>query len=208
MAFTGFLQKVSFLLIGLLFCFYASAFAEHSAIDQKFNTFPHLTDTEFSTLSIDHSSLFAGTMASDAPRYEYYAMASDSDVVQGGTPVQQNRRSSLEKWHKYLGYGTILMAGITAVTNSEEDTHETAAYVTAAGALSTLATGFAAHRQRFSLDEGLFTRDNLHIALGTLGAAILTTAVVIADDGRESSHSGMGVTGGVLMTLGVIDIAW
>jgi len=208
MVWTSYLQKISFLLIALLLCLSSAIFAGNTGAGQGGIATNPLLDSGFSELSIDHSNLFATTTTNDARHYELYAMASDSSSAPGGTSYQKNGRSSLEKWHKYLGYGTVLLAGITAVTSSEEDTHESFAIATAAGALSTVATGFAAHRQRFDTDEGLFTKDNLHIALGTLGAAILTTAVVIADDGRESSHSGMGVTGGVLMTLGVIDIVW
>ncbi|PLX89040.1 MAG: hypothetical protein C0618_02670 [Desulfuromonas sp.] len=116
--------------------------------------------------------------------------------------------SSLQRWHKYLGYGTVLLAGTTAATKSNESLHESLAYATAAGALSTVVTGMAGHGHRFDLSEGLFTRDNLHIAMGTLGAVLLTTGVAIADDGKESSHSGLAVGGGALMTLGIIDIVW
>ena len=48
----------------------------------------------------------------------------------------------------------------------------------------------------------------MHIIAGTIGAVALTTAVAIADDGEESSHSGLGVAGGVIMTLAIIDIEW
>lgn len=119
-----------------------------------------------------------------------------------------DRGSAMESWHKYLGYGTVIMAGITAASNSDEDFHESAAYVTAAGALSTLLTGYMAHGDRFDTSQGIFSEENRHILMGTLGAVLLTTAVAIADDGEESSHSGLGVSGGILMTLGIIDIKW
>lgn len=157
-------------------------------------------------LAIDHSRLFAGYQDREA---RHYAMASGgSGSSPGYAAAERKRADRLEVWHKYLGYGTVLLAGITAATNSQESFHEGAAYATAAGALSTVLTGYLAHRDRFDTGQGLLTRDNLHIALGTLGAVILTTAVAIADDGEESSHSGLGVTGGVLMALGVIDIKW
>jgi len=114
----------------------------------------------------------------------------------------------LESWHKYLGYGTVLMAGVTAASNSNEGFHKTAAYVTAAGALSTLLTGYMAHGEQFNLSEGIFSEPNRHIILATLGATLLTSAVVMAANDDESGHSGLAISGGVMMTLGIIDIKW
>jgi hypothetical protein len=122
--------------------------------------------------------------------------------------VEKRKYNDIEKWHKYFGYGTILMAGLTAISSSNESFHEATAYLTAGGAVSSVVTGYLAHSSRFDMKNGLFADDNLHIILGTLGAAILTTAVITADGGDESSHSGMGITGGALMTLGLIKIKW
>jgi len=121
---------------------------------------------------------------------------------------KKRQNSNVEKWHKYLGYGTILMAGVTTVSSSNESFHEAAAYLTAGGAVSSVVTGYMAHSSRFDMKKGLFADDNLHIILGALGAAILTTAVITADGGDESSHGGMGIAGGTLMTLGLIKIKW
>jgi hypothetical protein len=139
--------------------------------------------------------------------YTLYAMNHASEEPARFTE-RPKRDAALQNWHKYLGYGTIVLAGLTAVTNSNEDVHEPLAYLTAGGALSTVLTGYLAHGDRFDTSQGLLSRDNLHIVLGTVGAAILTTAVVIADGGKESSHSSLGVAGGILMTLGVIEIKW
>ncbi len=123
--------------------------------------------------------------------------------------ITENRQNNdIEKWHKYFGYGTILMAGLTAISSSNESFHEAAAYMTAGGAVSSVVTGYFAHASRFDMENGFFADDNFHIILASLGAAILTTAVITADGGDESSHSGMGITGGALMTLGLIKIKW
>lgn len=110
--------------------------------------------------------------------------------------------------HKYLGYGTILLSGISAVSSSDEDFHEAAAYATAVAALGTVLSGYMAHSDRFDPADGYFTKGNRHIWIGMLGAALLTTAVLIADDGEEGSHAALGISGGALMTLSVIDIKW
>jgi hypothetical protein len=137
-----------------------------------------------------------------------YAMNDSSNASAGDPRKKEQHHPAIGKWHKYLGYGTILMAGVVAVSSSSESFHEAAAYLTAGGAVSTVLTGYLAHSSRFDMDNGLFADDNLHIILGTLGAAILTTAVVIADGGDESSHSGLGIAGGALMTLGIVKIVW
>lgn len=194
------------LIILLQFAFCGSAvYAE--TVEQRF--YPQefsLLGTQDDWQEIDYTQSFAGT-----PRHEsrHFAMSDGSaSKARQTTPRRHSSWDDLSTWHKYLGYGTVLMAGVTAATNSQESFHESAAYVTAAGALSTLLTGYLAHGHRFDMSQGLFSRDNLHIALGTLGAVVLTTAVAIADDGEEGSHSGLGVAGGVMMTLGVIDIKW
>ena len=202
------LNKILLLSALQLLLFSLSAFAGTAQPDTKYLSHNSLMTAEIAELSIDHSQLFANSQATAFDQNQLYAMASGTSNNQGSSATHHKRGASLETWHKYLGYGTILLAGITAVSNSEENFHESAAYATAAGAISTVVTGYLAHGQRFDTHQSLLSRDNLHIVLGTLGAAILTTAVAIADDGKESSHSGLGVTGGVLMTLGVIDIKW
>lgn len=122
---------------------------------------------------------------------------------------------SLDSTHKYLGFGTVALAGATAVSNGDIDIHEPLAYATAAFAVSTVLTGFLAHHERFDLSEGLFSQDNLHIVAATVGAIALTAAVFMAadsydeeDDSVDKAHIGLGVTGGVLMTLAIVDIEW
>lgn len=199
-------HKIALMIVGLLF-FSSSQVCAGSATPAQSDLWQgRLAGNSLAGLSIDHSQLFAGSTGSAAAPV-HYALATGSAGTAGGSEPQQ-RGASLERWHKYLGYGTVLMAGVTAVSHSDEDFHEGAAYVTAAGALSTLLTGYLAHGERFDTEAGLLSRDNLHIALGTLGAVLLTTAVAISDDGEEGSHSTLGVTGGVLMALGVIDIKW
>ena len=115
---------------------------------------------------------------------------------------------SLERSHKYLGFGTVALAGMTAATGGDNDAHKSLAGATAACALTTVLTGYLAHSDRFDKSEGFFSKENRHIIAATAGAALLTTAVLIADDGKEKSHAGLGATGGILMTIAIIDIKW
>jgi hypothetical protein len=193
------------MLIIQLVLFGSLALAGTEATQQPLSSQEVLLGDGLGELTIDHSQLFADLQAKES---RLFAMASSSGSNQDYSAAKRRGGDCMATWHKYLGYGTVLLAGVTAATSSQESFHEGAAYATAAGAVSTVLTGYLAHRDRFDTGDGLLTRDNIHIALGTLGAALLTTAVAIADDGEESSHSGLGVTGGVMMALGVIDIKW
>jgi ammonia channel protein AmtB len=113
-----------------------------------------------------------------------------------------------EKIHKYLGYSTILLVGMAAITSSNESLHYASAYTATGTALATCFTGYYEYRDRFDLDEGLFADDNLHIILGTLGTLGVATAIAIADSGEEKSHAGIGITGGTSMLISVIVIKW
>ncbi len=112
------------------------------------------------------------------------------------------------KVHKYLGFSTILLAGVAAVTSSTKSLHYGAAYATTGAALATCFTGYYEYRDRFDLGNGLLDEDNLHILLGTLGTLGVATAVAIADSGENKSHAGIGITGGASMMVSVIVIKW
>ncbi len=116
--------------------------------------------------------------------------------------------STWGQFHKYAGYTTAVLAGATAISSSNEDFHEAVAYATAAAALTTITSGIMEYRDRLDLSAGLFAEDNRHILTGALGALLLVTAVVIADDGEEGSHSTLGIAGGALMGVALIDIKW
>ncbi len=122
--------------------------------------------------------------------------------------------------HKYFGFGTIVLAAATAATKpgnvDDVELHEGLAYATAACALTTVLLGTAEHRERFDLSDGLFTRDNVHIMLGTIGAIALTAGVLAAagsydDDGDKmeiDTHAGLAIAGAAIMTIAIIDIEW
>ena len=112
------------------------------------------------------------------------------------------------KAHKYLGYTTILLAGIAAVSSGNKDVHYGAAYSAVAAAAGTVFTGYMEHGDRFTFEDGLFTEDNSHILLGTIGALGCAAAVILADSDGGHGHNGIGVFGGAAMALSVITIKW
>jgi hypothetical protein len=110
--------------------------------------------------------------------------------------------------HAYLGYATVLLAGVTAVSSGSKHFHWGAAYATAGTAALTVTTGALAHGRRFTLEDGLFTQDNTHILLGTIGAAACIAAVFMADSDGGGGHAGTGIFGGAAMALSVVTIRW
>ena len=138
-------------------------------------------------------------------------------LLLGALPVTASAggKFTLDKAHKYLGFGTVALAGATAASNGEVDIHESLAYATAAFAISTVLTGYLSHRDRFDTSDGFFTKDNTHIMLGTVGAILLTTGVLLAadsfdedNDSVSGGHAGLAIGGGVLMTIAIVDIEW
>jgi len=94
--------------------------------------------------------------------------------------------------HKYLGIGTVVLAGLTAMSAPEgcEDnctgtqpprdrngTHAQLAKATVAMAAATIATGLYAHWDDFSLEDGWSDPDNLHVLLAVAGATLMAYAV-------------------------------
>ncbi|MDY6988252.1 MAG: hypothetical protein SWQ30_09365 [Thermodesulfobacteriota bacterium] len=114
---------------------------------------------------------------------------------------------SFGRLHKYLGYGTVLLAGIAAVSSGSRSVHYGAAYAATGTALATCLTGYIEYSDRFNLEDGLLSGDNAHIMLGVLGTIGVATAVTIADS-SESSHKHPGGAGGVSILLSVVSIKW
>lgn len=126
--------------------------------------------------------------------------------------------------HKYLGLGTVVLAGLTMVTNPGEGceqncvpnaprdvngVHGQLGKATAAMAIATVATGLISHWDDFSLEDGWSDPDNLHVLLGAAGAALLAYGVQKA--GSQStgtvSHAGIAEAGALGMLV-AIKLTW
>ncbi|MEN8246078.1 MAG: hypothetical protein ABFS43_14390 [Thermodesulfobacteriota bacterium] len=107
--------------------------------------------------------------------------------------------------HKYLGWGTLLLACVTAVTGSDSSLHHNSALAATAFGLGTAATGYYEYSDYFDTDEGLSTY-NLHIVLGTIGAIGFATEAVIAS--TDSGHGGIGIGSAVAMGLAFAIVIW
>jgi hypothetical protein len=123
------------------------------------------------------------------------------------TATQSNPKVSLDmgSLHKYLAYGTLVLAGVAATTGSESSTHHSAAIGASSLAVLTAATGFYEYGDMFDMDEGL-SAANVHIVLGTLGAIGFAAEAAIASSG--ASHGGLGIASAAAMGAACIVILW
>ena len=121
------------------------------------------------------------------------------------TPLKEAGRG-LIRVHKISGYGALLLGGLAAFSSGSKSIHYAAAYgATGLGAVACI-TGLKLYGPHIRLNTGLFNQANRHWMLGTLGAALCAAAVISADNGNLGGHSGLGIGGGVLMTVSVLSL--
>ncbi len=156
---------------------------------------------------------YASSDLFDLP-YNQTLLDDDSFYFQHGTPISNIQAASFSGantsldmgfLHKYLGYGTLFLAGVAGLTGSESSAHHYSALGAATLGVMTLASGYYEYGDMFELDEG-FSTYNLHIALGTLGAIGFVTEAIIA--GTGSSHGGLGIGSAAIMGAALIVIVW
>ncbi|MFZ5524231.1 MAG: hypothetical protein ACOY9D_09160 [Pseudomonadota bacterium] len=129
------------------------------------------------------------------------------------------------KAHQYLGLGTVLLVGLTALSAPDEDcenncpaaspprqtsgtTHTRLARTAAALAAATVTTGLLYHWDDFHLEDGLSDPDNQHAMLGAAGALLMLYAVnKSAKSAVPTSHAGYAELGGVAMAV-AIKLTW
>ncbi len=125
------------------------------------------------------------------------------------------------KAHKYMGLGSLLLAGLTVLTapddddegvvagapaaeSSDDSLHQGLANGALALGLGAVASGLIYHLDDISWDNGITDPDNLHMLLGLLGVAGYAAAVA---NGGEGGHSTAGIVGGLSM-IGAIKLEW
>ena len=152
----------------------------------------------------DSTKLFSST---DTTPFDgtYFEHATPVASIKSAT--QSNPLASLDmgSLHKYLAYGTIVLAGVAASTGSDSSTHHSAAIGASALAVMTAATGYYEYGDMFDMDENL-SAANIHIVLGTLGAVGFAAEAVIASTG--GGHGGLGIASAAAMGAACIIILW
>jgi hypothetical protein len=122
------------------------------------------------------------------------------------------------KIHQYLGVGTAVLAGAAFITHPHptdpnaprlvNGTHAQLAKATVAMAAATVAAGLLTHWDDFSLEDGWSDPDNLHVLLGTAGAALMAYAVnKSANSSTPVSHATMSELGALSMIV-AIKLTW
>jgi hypothetical protein len=93
--------------------------------------------------------------------------------------------------HKYLGLGSIALAGLTLLSPKEENgPHEYFARGAAALGVAAVATGIYAHWE--DVDARWSNPDTQHAVLGALGALGILAAVAKGGKGDHAAYGGIG----------------
>ena len=117
----------------------------------------------------------------------------------------ESHNVNLRSAHKYLGYATAALAGVTAATSSSAGVHQTAGYITAGLSLITTAIGFYEYGEYFDLDEG-FSGYNMHMILET--AATIGFMATAALQSEKGAHAVIGGVSTAMMILPIFVVHW
>lgn len=116
-----------------------------------------------------------------------------------------SRAPDMGKIHKYLGYGTLILAVGAAISSSNKDVHEPMGYTAATAATLTCISGFMEYSDYFDTDEG-FSTYNIHIVSGVAATAGFIVTAILGAGGDD--HGGIGGGSTVLMAVPVIILKW
>ena len=107
--------------------------------------------------------------------------------------------------HKYLGYGTVALAALAAVTNSSHEIHRAASYAATWLAGATCATGFAGYGNVINLTDGIST-DDFHAVAGIVGTAAFVATLILAEADKDSGHGGIGAASAAALGISVVAV--
>jgi hypothetical protein len=105
--------------------------------------------------------------------------------------------------HKYLGYGTLLMAAAAGVSGGDNGFHKSAGVGAAVLGVAACGTGFYAYDNYFDLNEG-FSWHNIHIVLGALATAGFVAVAASAISNDDNSHAGLGIGSTALVVIPIL----
>lgn len=173
--------------------------------------------------------LSTGYVKNDEP---FRLAANEADVLvrkQDSTmpPAQETKFEepmfSGGKIHQYLGLATVGAAAATFATHfhpcegpscgsqpprKTHGTHANLGRATALLAVATVASGLLAHWDDFHAEDGITDPDNLHVALGVTGAALMTYAInKSARSTVPTNHAAMAELGALSMVV-AIKLTW
>lgn len=142
--------------------------------------------------------------------------------VTSSTPKAEFEPSffTADNLHQYAGWTTLALVAGAALSAPGEGceancppnpaprqtngTHAKIAKAAAAMAAFTVVDGLLTHWDDFHMEDGFSDPDNLHVMLGTVGAAMMMYAVnKSANSTKPVSHAGIAELGGVAMAVAV-----
>ena len=139
------------------------------------------------------------------------AHAADAEAAPSALPAEAFKPTGItgSDVHKYLGLGTVVLLGLTAVTSPHSEcksdcgtrqtsgtTHTRLARTTAVMAGATVGTGLVVHWNDFHPSDGFSDPDNQHVLLGLAGSILMLYAV------NKSMHSAVPTQHAVFAEVG------
>ena len=194
------------------------------------NTFGNNELPTAASFYTDNYQLLKSPSAKSAP---FLLAANEGNAVQGqagvmpATPAAEFSPPWLtgRKAHQYLGLGTVLFAGLTALAAPGEacehncpaqpaprqtsgTTHTRLARTTGVLAIATVITGLLYHWDDFHLEDGFSDPDNQHVMLAGTGALMMLYAInKSAKSSVPTSHAGIAELGAASMLV-AIKLTW
>jgi hypothetical protein len=161
------------------------------------NTFALAEDKDILTFSSDY--FVESSFITQSSKDESATISLTNDLN------SESQNVNLRSAHKYLGYTTAALAGVTAATSSSKGIHGTAGYVTAGLSLITTAIGFYEYGEYFDLEEG-FSGYNMHMILET--AATIGFMATAALQSETGPHAVIGGVSTAMMILPIFVVHW
>lgn len=158
----------------------------------------------------DNPSLY---LESGAPQARLIMAAAEQDaasrVGMSSAPPEsafEEPMFSANKWHQYLGLGSLALAGLTVLAPKQEG--KSAHHYLGVGAATlggaAVVSGLTFHYKDLSLQHPFKDPDTLHALLGALGTLGYLLAV---NDAPEDLHPTYGIMGAVSMAV-AIKLTW
>ena len=116
-----------------------------------------------------------------------------------------NSKENFQQSHKYMGYATLLLAGLSSITGSSNSFHINLGRAATASAIATCATGYIEYSDVLEHEQGL-SDTNLHVGLGAIGTLGFVVTVALAES--DKNHGGLGVLSGGAIMVSFIKIKW
>jgi len=138
---------------------------------------------------------------------ELFSITSANDLFINKLSSEKKNHSegNFQQSHKYLGYATLLLAGLSSITGSSNSFHINLGRAATASAIATCATGYIEYSDALEPEQGL-SGTNLHVGLGAIGTLGFVVTVALAES--DKNHGGLGALSAGAIIVSFIKIRW